>query len=284
MINVQEHVYRDDPSVGPPDVRTELGGVDYFFLGNGLIQAAVQVAPRGPGTALGLLIMNPDRLRKKRESLTMDSRNGLAATLVRIVAGGRTHAPEPGRLRARWEKGPSFRRSPSIGRPARSGSGSDSPVRIEAKRPCCARSRSGTEAPGRSEGASSPESAAVAWSEDSTSGPEPKRHSPIRYTLDRSRDRVRAELVAIPESPLPAAPHWRSLANVSTGDARLDHFFRASRSQLPAAVSSRGVLDGSIWQYNREWCRDQSVIAHALVMLGDRAWPGRSWPGCSRSS
>ena len=40
-------------------------------------------------------------------------------------------------------------------------------------------------------------------------------------------------------------------------------------SQLPAAVSRRGVLDGSVWQYNREWCRDQSMIALALAMIGD---------------
>ena len=35
MIEASEHFYHDDPNVGPPDVRTELRGVDYFFLGNG---------------------------------------------------------------------------------------------------------------------------------------------------------------------------------------------------------------------------------------------------------
>ena len=68
MIDVKEHVYDDDPRVGHPDVRTELKNVDYFFLGNGLIQAAVQAAPAGDGTPVGLLIMNPERLRKKREA------------------------------------------------------------------------------------------------------------------------------------------------------------------------------------------------------------------------
>ena len=42
MVNVAEHVYHDDPSAGPPDVRTRLSGASYFFLGNGVIQAAVQ--------------------------------------------------------------------------------------------------------------------------------------------------------------------------------------------------------------------------------------------------
>ena len=72
MINVKEHIYHDDPNVGPPDVRTELKNVDYYFLGNGLIQAAVQAAPAGDGTPVGLLIMDPERLRKKRDALTMD--------------------------------------------------------------------------------------------------------------------------------------------------------------------------------------------------------------------
>ena len=46
--------------------------------------------------------------------------------------------------------------------------------------------------------------------------------------------------------------------------------FRASRAQLPAAVSARGRLDGSIWQYNREWVRDQAFVALALTQLGAR--------------
>jgi GH15 family glucan-1,4-alpha-glucosidase len=37
---------------------------------------------------------------------------------------------------------------------------------------------------------------------------------------------------------------------------------------LPTAVSRIGCVDGSIWQYNHEWLRDQSVVALALTMLG----------------
>ncbi len=39
MIDIQEHVYADNPLQGPPDVRTRLKNTCYFFLGNGLIQA-----------------------------------------------------------------------------------------------------------------------------------------------------------------------------------------------------------------------------------------------------
>jgi hypothetical protein len=37
MIDVGEHVYHDDPTIGHPDVRTYLNGASYFFPGNGLI-------------------------------------------------------------------------------------------------------------------------------------------------------------------------------------------------------------------------------------------------------
>jgi hypothetical protein len=74
MIEASEHFYHDDPNHGPPDVATRLRSVNYFFLGNGLIQAALQHAPEGDGTLAGLLVMNPDRLRQKRAALTMDAR------------------------------------------------------------------------------------------------------------------------------------------------------------------------------------------------------------------
>ena len=61
-MDTEEHIYADDPAVGPPDVRTDLEGVSYYFLGNGHVQAAVQVDPSGVGTAVGLLVMNPGQL------------------------------------------------------------------------------------------------------------------------------------------------------------------------------------------------------------------------------
>jgi hypothetical protein len=33
-MEVAEHFYTDDPAQGPPDAKTTLDGVDYFFLGN----------------------------------------------------------------------------------------------------------------------------------------------------------------------------------------------------------------------------------------------------------
>ena len=102
MISPSEHVYEDDPNQGHPDVRTRLRDVSYFLLGNGLIQAAVQWAPRGDGTLLGLLVMDPDRLRKKRDALTLDAESGLEPTIVRLHTGATGYQPRADRLRVRW--------------------------------------------------------------------------------------------------------------------------------------------------------------------------------------
>jgi hypothetical protein len=65
-VEVKEHFYADDPSRGPADARTALRDVDYFFLGNGLVQAAVQIAPAGDGTPVGQLVMDPEKFGTKR--------------------------------------------------------------------------------------------------------------------------------------------------------------------------------------------------------------------------
>jgi len=87
MIDVEERFYDDDPFQGHPDVRTRLKDASYFFLGNGLIKAAVQIAPSGEGTPVGLLIMDPERLAKKREALTISPESGLEDTTVHIRSG-----------------------------------------------------------------------------------------------------------------------------------------------------------------------------------------------------
>ncbi|HTO04977.1 MAG TPA: hypothetical protein VL069_14795, partial [Opitutus sp.] len=65
-----------------------------------------------------------------------------------------------------------------------------------------------------------------------------------------------------------ARAFWSGLTRINFGDALLDHSFAAAKAQLPTAASRIGCVDGSIWQYNHEWLRDQSVVALALTMLG----------------
>ena len=92
-MDVKEHFYTDDPQRGPADVKTALPGVEYFFIGNGHIQAAVQWDQSGEGTALALLVMHPCRFGPKRAALTFDPDVGLRTTMIRLRSDGESHEP-----------------------------------------------------------------------------------------------------------------------------------------------------------------------------------------------
>jgi len=269
VIDVKEHRYDDDPNLGPPDVRTELKNVDYFFLGNGLIQAAVQAAPGGDGTPVGLLIMNPDKLRKKRDALTMDPRSGLKRTAITIAAGGEIHEAKPGSFRARWSRSEQV---PTVIVRWKSG-----PVSVEERFLCprrnepvilrmiTIRNRSGKSlAVGITTGIRRSK-----LEKDLVLKRGAGRRLFIRYLLDPEQDSARAEFVDEHSAGPDVRRYGKSLSRISFGDSQLDHYFRASKFQLPAAVSRLGRVDGGVWQYNREWLRDQAMAALALTMAGD---------------
>ena len=268
MIEASEHFYHDDPNHGPPDVATRLRSVNYFFLGNGLIQAALQHAPEGDGTLAGLLVMNPDRLRQKRAALTMDARSGLAATLLRLRAGAETHEPRAAACSVRWLKSA---RVPTVAL-----TWTAPGCRIEERFSCPDLSRARVlrqlvvlNTTGRR------------LTLEVFTGvkkqtlrrrvvlpPHGRWQSLISYTLDAKADRVRAAWERRGAVTTEARIFWGALTRVRFGHTMLDHYFAAARAQLPTAVSRIGCVDGSIWQYNHEWLRDQSVVALALTMLG----------------
>jgi len=272
VIDVREHAYDDDPRRGHPDVRTILKDGQYFLLGNGLIQAAVQLSPAGEGTPVGLLIMNPEVLGKKRDALTMDPETGLEQTMLRIDEGRKASMPKPGGVRAFWTEWE--------GRPA---------VRAEW------------------EGADFGVVETFFCPEDEAPilqrrvAVVNKRHSPrdlrlllglgggllehrlptpaggeaaasLRYRLSGQESGLAAEWTEEEFRPEKEAAGRRpkSAASAVFGHALVDHFFRAAAAQLPACVSRSGRMDGSVWQYNREWVRDQSMVAQALAMLGEK--------------
>ncbi len=90
------------------------------------------------------------------------------------------------------------------------------------------------------------------------------------YDLDRASGSVAVRVAESSPVEYAAAEPAPDLAAVRFGDPILDRLFQATAAQLPAAVSARGCMDGGIWQYNREWVRDQSFAALALAMLGRR--------------
>ena len=84
-----------------------------------------------------------------------------------------------------------------------------------------------------------------------------------------------------------AARHALGRTRCAFRDEGLDHLFECARNQLPAVLGPDGRMDGSIWQYNLEWVRDQSAVSRALVMLGEtslaRPSSAGSWTASSRT-
>jgi hypothetical protein len=269
MIDASEHFYDDDPGQGHPDVRTRLKDVSYFFLGNGFVQGAVQFAPGGEGTPLGLLVMNPERFGKKRDALTLDPEAGLASTIVRIVTPRGEGAPEAGNLDVQWTE--------HHGVPAVLATWSWDGLEVHERFYCPDRRapRLAREIVVR---AASPQT--NVGLKTGARGTSAERRLPVHlgsdartwivYTLDPHGRTVHE--AAADHDPLEqdAREYWTRATHGTFGDPLIDHCFNASRRQLPAVVSRHGRVDAGIWQYNREWVRDQALMALGLVLAGHR--------------
>ena len=268
MIDVKEYFYDDDPSKGHPDVRTKLGDVSYFFLGNGYIQAAVQIAPSEDGTPIGLLIMNPELLGKKREALTCDPESGLENTMIRIISGTSVKTAETETLEFGWfyeYKIPAvrvqwcsdnFRVTEYFYCPDMSHPVLIREVWIKNITQQTFQANFHTGVVHKTVG------------QEFTLQPKGEERIFIRYALDSSGKQVNLDLVLEGGVRHEALKYWREKAHASFGTPILDHYFNASRFQLPAVISRSGKVDGSIWQYNREWVRDQAMMAVGLTISG----------------
>lgn len=270
MIEPAEHFYDDDPRQGHPDVRTRLKDASYFFLGNGLIQAAVQFAPGGEGTPLGLIVMNPERLGKKREALTIDLQNGLEPTIVRLVTPQGEGTPDATGLGVEWTE--------HHGVPAVLANWAWNAIEVRERFYCADRHtpRLVREISVRTT------STAVHDVRLKTGGPGASVERPLVipsgseartwlvYTLDAHARTVHEATANRDPLEQDARQYWTRATHASFGDALIDHCFNASRWQLPAVVSRHGRVDASTWQYTREWVRDQALMALGLVMAGHR--------------
>ena len=265
MINPSEHVYDDDPNRGHPDVRTRLKDVSYFFLGNGLVQAAVQWAPGGEGTPLGLLVMDPDRLRKKREALTMDADCGLERTMMGVEVCGAWQQPAAGATRVRWTARSGVPAVEAVWSWA-GGEATETFFCPDLETPRLVREvRVRCDA---ADGAVRIRASAGSRTilADADAGGKPTSFV-YRLLSDAGRVEVSVESVSV---AIAARDRWASAAHLAFSDPLPERLGRASQFQLAAATSAAGRMDSSIWQYNREWVRDQAFVAIGHLMAGSR--------------
>jgi hypothetical protein len=270
MIPASEHFDDDDPAAGHADVRTRLDGVSYFFLGNGRIEAAVQWAPNGDGTPLGLLLMDPERLGKKRDALTCDESRGLEGTVIRLCDGHGEGRPAPPDLRVEWVS--------HHGVPAVQATWSWQPITVRETFFCPDRASARLARQVEIDTTSAGDAEIVVATGDgaetieqavSVGGGRPARRWFV-YGIGGPPPAVRVDVV--PADPLEeeAIRDWQGRTRVELHGDPLGRLFACSASQLPAVISTRGRVDASLWQYNREWVRDQAFLALALVMIGRR--------------
>jgi hypothetical protein len=269
-MEVKEHFYADNPRAGPPDAWTTLPGVDYYFLGNGRIQAAVQVCRKGRGSAAGLLVMDPERLGPKSAALSFDRASGLRLTLLQVEIGGRRVSARPGKVEARWLRidgvpaaevfwrGSSLAIREAFFCPDRRGPRVVRRMTIKNQGRKAARAVLQTGIPGQ------------ALSRRLSLAPGAGKALFIEYRLVGApgQKRVRASWCGPPRVTEEVRMYWRQAARIRFPDRLLSHFFDASLFQLQASLAATGKLDGSIWQYNREWTRDQAMAAIALTLSG----------------
>ncbi len=270
-MDVKEHFYADDPQRGPADVKTALTGVEYFFIGNGYIQAAVQWDQSGEGTALGLLVMHPCRFGPKRAALTFDHDVGLRTTMIRLHSGSEFHEPSAESVECRW--------TDDDGVPVVLATWQSGAFHVEERFFCPDRTSPMLirEVTVRNAGSASADIVVVTGSEadrlerSASVAPGETLRLVLKYRLSEQDDKPIASVAWLDERPVldGARVYWAGLATCAFDTPSLNHLFATARWAIPSVLGPNGEMDGSIWQYNLEWVRDQAAVVSALIMLGD---------------
>lgn len=292
------------PAYSQPDSRNDAPGVGHYFLGNGLLTAALQVFSRpGDGTHCGLLLFSPEHFARRWNTFLYHSARALQDSRVGIRLGDKLYFPEAGSSSVRWVYPGGVPTVEVVWRAA--GCVVTEQIYCAAEDPYLIRR--------------------VAVRNESSGALRPVVTAPFRpsqvffdeYEYDAARGVLsasgyhRLELFSverfeahdrelrIPLGEIPpgaeasgtvvlalnashrrfdrkglstirsaTSSYWGDMAHLETGDPMLNHLFRASQSGIRAAVAVSGKMDGGLLQYNSEWVRDASMVAVGALMAG----------------
>ena len=287
------------------DSQSKLPGVEYYFIGNGRIQLAVQSSPAPEdGTHCGLLLMSPEHFGRKISSFLYHPERGLERSHCLMVVDGKAYEPQHGKAAIAWSYPENL---PTITIDWEAG-----PCRVREEFYCPA--REGAIVRTVSVTNTSPMNANVTgivflypnlmffdeYASDRTSGtltttgyhrlqlfsPDPvtagdrdlrvtfdgvapgsTKKATFVLTLDFPREDFMRK--GMEEIRSESARYWSERTTFDAGDKGLNHLFNSSKTGIRMAVADSGKMDGGIWQYNMEWVRDQSMVATGAVMLGE---------------
>ncbi len=261
----------DNPFNGPVDGRTVLPATHYFFLGNGYIEAALQVSLSDAATAVGLALMRPEVFGRKADALSFHPQRGLADSLLEIRVDGHplpidrttlssewTTVEDVPAVAIRWQGGP-LQVEELFFCPDRSTARLIRRIEIEV-----VNSRSDTFSLQLATGL--PEQQ-IEQSCLLSQGA--RLATAILYELQSKDGSWKPGLCFADADPDEAArKYWRHSTKISGGDNSYASMYLAARNQIQAVIAHSGRTDASIWQYNLEWVRDQSMMAVGLTLSG----------------
>lgn len=286
------------------DYQSDNKGVEYWFLGNGKILVALQTSPRPEaGTHTGLLVMSPDHFGRKMSSYLYHPERGLMNSRFFAIIDDKGYAPDFATSQTRWEYPDSV---PILVLEWEAGGCSVReeffcPIEDAALvRTITITNKTATIVTASSTSmlypnlmffdeydvdrvrmtltasgyqtlqlfSLQPASAGDRHINVSFGAIPPGEHRTIStvLTLNFSRETFEKKGLAVMREE--SKKYWSGLAKLSTGNETLDHLFNTSKSLLRSAVARSGKMDGSIWQYNLEWVRDQSMVAVGSTLAG----------------
>lgn len=279
-----------------PDFRTDTPDTEYFFLGSGKIQAAIQWSKDTSCTPLGIVLSHPQHFTRKHGSHLFHPEFGLERTMITVIIDGIRYKATHDNLKVCWsehEGVPNVLATWKAGEHtvlqsfyiphethtlmhwvAVLGAGGKN-VAIETAlyaNPTLFSSfgvgQSFLYASGynvlylssKQETRFNERFMTIA-AEDFG---ENAKEAHIIYVTGTSTERVEIETNFAKERE-----YWEKTTRVtSKTHKQLTDLFTASKLGLRSVIASTGRFDASIWQYGMEWGRDGAMIAEALIYSG----------------
>ncbi|MEX2116205.1 MAG: hypothetical protein WEB37_04910 [Bacteroidota bacterium] len=286
------------------DYQSNNSGTEYFLLGNGLIFAAFQTAKDpAAGTHCGLMVMSPEHFGRKISTYLYHPERGLQNSRCHVAHGGVSYLPEPSSSTVRWEYpegvptvvaewdagGCKVREEffcPSehaavvrtVNVKAPSAGASDVRLTILLYPNLMYFDEYDVDRVNGTLTAKGYKTLRMFCLKPVTVGDRhmtamlgslaPGSEQSATFVLSLDAERHTVEKAGIGGMKRETSRYWSGISSMSFGHSGLDHLYRVSTTGIRSAVARSGKMDGSIWQYNLEWVRDQSMVAAGSAMVG----------------
>jgi hypothetical protein len=279
-----------------PDFRTDTPDTEYFFLGSGKIQAAIQWSKDTSCTPLGIVLSHPQHFTRKHGSHLFHPEFGLERTMITVIIDGVRYKATHDNLNVCWSEHEGV---PNVLATWKAGEhtvlqsfyiphethtlmhwvavlgAKGKKVEIETAlyaNPTLFSSfgvgpsflyASGYNVLYLSSKQETRfnERFMTITAEDFG---ENAKEAHIIYVTGTSTERVEIETNFDKERE-----YWEKTTSITSDTHKqLTDLFTASKLGLRAVIASSGRFDASIWQYGMEWGRDAAMIAEALIYSG----------------